>query len=443
MKPRDPDFDDLLTAACDGRASDEQIDQLQQLLMSDLDSADHYLDYVDTHANLVDDSVGVEVVAFPQKKRRPQIWHLMMAIAAVLIASLLMWQLLKPAELNDSPANYIAVVTHAEGALWEGEDASVMIGSGLTPGMIELCEGRVELELNSGVQVALEGRTRFRLINAKRGRLEQGMLSASVPPRGMGFTVDTPQMEVVDLGTEFGLNVSAAASEVHVFDGEVEATVRNSSIGGAPELLTTSHTRRAGSESAGLETVDFDPNRFVAPPVALDGVSRIEGGIRVLRTPPQTVRTGAYQHNFVLLFQEQAHIELEDPLEVSLSKPGCYQVGFAPENHGDFEKLLNVGDTVDSYLLHYDTKSDQMTRCSGTIQFDQPIVAVIAGGKQLASTDELLGTWCTAYDRPGSTQRQLENDIVVISADRRMLTFDWGVGPAADQIRVLVRTANH
>lgn len=443
MKKRDPDFDDLLSAACDGRATDAEIDRLQQLLMDDLDATDQYLDYVDTHANLVDDSVDVGVVAFPSK-RRPPIWQVVTAIAAVLVALLLTWQLLTPKTNSGMPANYIAVVTHAEGALWEGEDASVMIGSGLTPGMIELCEGRVELELNSGVKIALEGQTRFRLINAKRGQLEQGMLSASVPPSGMGFTVDTPQMEVVDLGTEFGLNVSAVASEVHVFDGEVEATVRNDSVASIPsELLTTSHTRRADSDSTVLESVDFDPNRFVSPPVALDGVSKIEGGIRVLRTPPQTVRTGAYQHNFVLLFQEQAHIELEDPLEVSLSKPGCYQVGFAPENHGDFEKMLDVGETVDSYLLHYDTRSDQMTRCSGTVQFDQPIVAVIAGGKQLALTDELLGTWCTEYDRPGSTQRQLENDIVVISADRRMLTFDWGVGPAADQIRVLVRTAEH
>ena len=441
MKPRDPDFEALLAAASEGRASDEEIDRLQQLLMADLDATDHYLDYVDTHANLADASVGAEVVPFPVS-RRPQIWQFIGAIAALILVALFSWSLLQPEPKSTEQPNYIAIVTHAEGALWEGEDASVIIGSALTPGMIELCEGRVELELNSGVQVALEGQTRFRLVDAKHGVLEEGMLSANVPPEGLGFTVDTPQMEVVDLGTRFGLNVTKVASEVHVFDGEVEATLQRDTQRSQTELLTTSHTRRAQADNPELEAVAFDPERFVAPPISLDGVSRIQGGIRVLRTPPQSVRKGAYQHNFVLIFQEQAHIELEDPLEVSIFKPGCYQVGFAPENHGDFEKILSVGDIVDSYLLHYDTKTDQMTRCTGTVQFDRKIVAVIAGGKQLAATDELLGTWCTSYDRPGSIERQLENDNVVISADRTKLTIDWGVGPSADQIRVLVQTVD-
>jgi hypothetical protein len=44
-----------------------------------------------------------------------------------------------------------------------------------------------------------------------------------VPPHARGFKLMTPDADVVDLGTEFGLKVSeAGASEVHVFDGEVE-----------------------------------------------------------------------------------------------------------------------------------------------------------------------------------------------------------------------------
>ncbi|MFT5467167.1 MAG: hypothetical protein ACI8UO_002271 [Verrucomicrobiales bacterium] len=439
MKMHDPEFDDLLAAASDGRASDEEIDRLQQLLMADLDATDEYLNYVDTHANLVDDSVEVDserIEPFP-KPRSLSVWPVLLGIAALVLIALFSAFLLRnevQSPREESP-NYIAIVTHAEGALWEGEDASVIIGSALTPGVIELCEGRVELELNSGVHVALEGRTRFRLVDAKHGVLEEGRLSANVPPSGMGFTVNTPEMEVVDLGTEFGLNVSDSGSEVHVFDGEVEATVSQHT-----ELLTTNHTRRAQSKNGELERVEFDPKRFVEPPTKLDGVARIFGDIRVLRTPPKTVRTGAYQHNFVLIFQEQAHIELEDPLEVSVSRPGRYQVGFAPENHGDFEKMLKVGETVDSYLLHYDTSSSSMTRSNATVQFDRPIVAVIAGGRQMAATDELLGTWCTTYDRPGDSARQLENDTVIISSDRRRLTLDWGVDQEADQIRVLVQS---
>jgi ferric-dicitrate binding protein FerR (iron transport regulator) len=44
-----------------------------------------------------------------------------------------------------------------------------------------------------------------------------------VPSHARGFKLTTPDAQVVDLGTEFGLKVSdAGKAEVHVFDGEVE-----------------------------------------------------------------------------------------------------------------------------------------------------------------------------------------------------------------------------
>jgi hypothetical protein len=46
-----------------------------------------------------------------------------------------------------------------------------------------------------------------------------------VPPPAQGFRLLTPNMKLVDLGTEFGVQVDSAAqkAEVHVFEGEVEA----------------------------------------------------------------------------------------------------------------------------------------------------------------------------------------------------------------------------
>ncbi|MEM1294325.1 MAG: hypothetical protein AAGH89_03100 [Verrucomicrobiota bacterium] len=127
---------------------------------------------------------------------------------------------------------------------------------------------------------------------------------------------------------------------------------------------------------------------------------------------------------------------------MSLTRPGRYVVGFGEANGNEFRHSLKVGDRVDCYFLHYDTETEASTRCRGTIRFDRPIVAVIAGGRQMGATDELLGAWCTAYDHPDARERGLEDDEVVISGDRRTLTLDWGVGPSADQIRVLVAAAD-
>ncbi len=48
-----------------------------------------------------------------------------------------------------------------------------------------------------------------------------------MPPAGHGFIVQTPSADVIDHGTEFGVEVTAGqGSEVHVFKGEVEVKSR-------------------------------------------------------------------------------------------------------------------------------------------------------------------------------------------------------------------------
>jgi hypothetical protein len=72
--------------------------------------------------------------------------------------------------------------------------------------------------------------------------LHNGRLSASVPPEGVGFTVETPAAEVVDFGTEFSVDVAGGASEVHVFAGLVRVQPRSPSgtkTGNAVDLRTS------------------------------------------------------------------------------------------------------------------------------------------------------------------------------------------------------------
>jgi len=53
--------------------------------------------------------------------------------------------------------------------------------------------------------------------------VEEGKLTAFVPPSAKGFTVMTPVAEVVDYGTEFGVTVDKSGeTETSVFKGEVD-----------------------------------------------------------------------------------------------------------------------------------------------------------------------------------------------------------------------------
>lgn len=90
-------------------------------------------------------------------------------------------------------------------------------------------EGVVEISLNQGVRLVLEGPCECRLESGQRVRLGLGRLFAEVPAAGRGFAVLTPDGEIVDLGTRFGVEVAKErATELHVFDGLVTAALDES-----------------------------------------------------------------------------------------------------------------------------------------------------------------------------------------------------------------------
>jgi len=76
--------------------------------------------------------------------------------------------------------------------------------------------------MTSGVKVKLSGAASVELLDPKSIRLVRGSVSIDVPEQAIGFRVITPNADVVDLGTEFGVSVEDDGStEVHVFRGVV------------------------------------------------------------------------------------------------------------------------------------------------------------------------------------------------------------------------------
>lgn len=69
----------------------------------------------------------------------------------------------------------------------------------------------------------IQGPAQLELIGSTRVKLTKGRVRVRITdPRGRGFVVETPQGQVTDLGTEFGVDVSGDnATGVVVFEGEV------------------------------------------------------------------------------------------------------------------------------------------------------------------------------------------------------------------------------
>ncbi len=101
---------------------------------------------------------------------------------------------------------------------------------------VRLESGLAEIVFASGARVILQGPAEFRLESALAAVLSRGKITVTVEEaKAKGFTIHSPGMQAIDLGTEFGLEVAPNGLEqVHVFRGEVD--VSTSPAKGSPAV---------------------------------------------------------------------------------------------------------------------------------------------------------------------------------------------------------------
>jgi hypothetical protein len=125
----------------------------------------------------------------------------------------------------------VARITASRNCLWQSGSQNIGYGSQLTAGQrLELATGLVEITFADGAAVVLEGPATFDVHAPGKAELHEGRLAAVVPERAQGFEIATSRLNVVDLGTEFGLMTEPkGATEVHVFNGLVKAQLLDES----------------------------------------------------------------------------------------------------------------------------------------------------------------------------------------------------------------------
>ena len=244
-------LESLLEQWSDGSLADAQVAELREMLHQDAEVRARFVRWQMLGAALSmepDPSPAGMTTAKPTKpalasKKTLAVagWKSLFAITASLafVAIAVRWAYLesqadgvvfKPGVLNSSsPAaeeptsRGIAMVTRLVDAEWEQPGInSIGVGQALDPGTLKLRTGYAQVEFFCGASVILEGPAELELLSSTAARFRSGRLRAQVPPAARGFQIDVEGMKVVDLGTEFGLSVSAAGSDVQVFDGEVK-----------------------------------------------------------------------------------------------------------------------------------------------------------------------------------------------------------------------------
>lgn len=145
----------------------------------------------------------------------------------------------------------IAVLGASVDARWADACRAPASGSVLQTGPLGLESGAIQIEFFSGARLIIEGPAEVDLVSEMEAFCQSGRIRAYVPSPARGFKIEAPGITVVDLGTEFALNVSPnGPAEVHVFSGAVQL--------GRPSGVEAVVTLSAG-EAARVEAEAIQP----------------------------------------------------------------------------------------------------------------------------------------------------------------------------------------
>ncbi len=229
------EFEFRILDLLDGNLSDEEFAALQSELLQDAEARKAYKKYVRLHSDLEIrysstakiENLGVVPVEriIARQRKRVLKGSLLAAAALLVISAVAMWLIMAP----DAPVSIATFRTAPDSAFvltHTGDDDGPM-GNVLAEGSnIRLVSGTLEGSFSNGVRVVAEAPCEFRVLKKDRIALDTGVAWFHVPKKAVGFAVDTTELTVVDLGTEFGIVASdRGGDEVHVSKGSVEVTL--------------------------------------------------------------------------------------------------------------------------------------------------------------------------------------------------------------------------
>lgn len=122
-------------------------------------------------------------------------------------------------DLTQPAAEFVGIVRQQESCEW-GAGLSLAAGQ-LQTGSLSLISGAAELSFDSGTDVVLEAPCELVVESSNSARLLAGNVVVNVTELSNGFTLYTPEAEILDLGTEYAVALDEVSTEVHVFDGSV------------------------------------------------------------------------------------------------------------------------------------------------------------------------------------------------------------------------------
>jgi hypothetical protein len=162
----------------------------------------------------------------------------------------------------------VATLTAEHDAVWSlNPGESLRPGSALASGQrLTLTTGLAEITTNDGAIAILEAPASIEMLDNENAiRLHAGKLVGICETESSkGFLVRTPHLHITDLGTRFGVDADANTTEVHVFEGEVQAERVDAAPASQPITLVANQSARTLADTDTITRIDHDADRFAA-----------------------------------------------------------------------------------------------------------------------------------------------------------------------------------
>jgi anti-sigma factor RsiW len=288
----DESLDRLIDAHLNGEMTEAERHELEERLLHSAADRARFWQLAETHAvlhealqrQLAGSAPRADIlprvplpVAWSRRLTGSRRWIPFAVGSCAALLALLVWAM-RPAPQShrggEAPSGrgYVAELRRADGAVWAPGSPRLEEGQMLRASALKLVAGRVELRFFEGATVAMQGPAAFRVLSADRMLLEGGVASADVPPSAIGFTIVTPESEVRDRGTRFGVAVKdSGVTETHVFEGKVDVFpgVPSGETGKARRLLA-SEAIAVGPQWGQVAAIEARPAAFPLPVRSLE-----------------------------------------------------------------------------------------------------------------------------------------------------------------------------
>ncbi len=281
MKPEA--FNLLLALVLEEQASEEELTQFREALQNDpvlqkeasLQFSLHaqigiaieeeststaFVTHTLTEINNVDSELFTKRVTAQLRKQR--FLKKVSAIAALLLLGLFFTFLFSIHQISEKSLNTLAFITRVDGAQWSNtvlhENDTITQGQS-----VKIESGLVEIDLAGRGTLVIEGPAHLDFISPMEVMLHHGSVVMRATKKGQGYTIQTSQGKIIDIGTEFAVSAKQNTVETHVIEGSVEAIANNG------ESFTLKGNDALSFNHTGSQNIASDTGRFYTklPPV--------------------------------------------------------------------------------------------------------------------------------------------------------------------------------